>query len=220
MISMIGISFGNDTPMTLQSEQLDTHGGLFHYDFEARWYDPVFPQFTGVDPLSEKYPHISPFTYCAANPMMYIDPSGEDVAILNYGYFFNQHLAILVQNENGKWQYYSINGNNVYVSGHFSGGRKFDDIGVGEWDSPEDFLNSDYNRKGNSDDKAINSYGFSEAYVIETTPKQDEKIRTDFKNISENEEYKVLSNNCATIVERVLDRAGIKAYDKNEKNIQ
>ena len=57
-------------------KELDTHGGLFHYDFDARWYDPIFPQFTTVDPLSEKYPHISPYTYCAANPIMFIDPSG------------------------------------------------------------------------------------------------------------------------------------------------
>lgn len=220
MISMIGISFGNDATMTLQSEQLDTRGGLFHYDFEARWYDPVFPAFTSVDPMAEKYPHLSLYVYCAGNPIRYIDPSGEDVAILNYGYHFNQHLAMLIQNQDGRWQYYSINGNNLYVSGYFSGGRKFNDVGVGDWSSPEEFINSDYNSEGDGDDENINSYGFSEAYVIESTEEQDEIMRNTFKEISETEEYKLLSNNCATTVERVLDKAGIETFDKGTETIK
>ena len=30
-----------------------------------------------VDPLSDKYPHLSPYAYCADNPVKYIDPTGE-----------------------------------------------------------------------------------------------------------------------------------------------
>ena len=30
-----------------------------------------------VDPLADKYPHLSPYAYCADNPMKYIDPTGE-----------------------------------------------------------------------------------------------------------------------------------------------
>ena len=59
-------------------KELDTRGGLFQYDFEARHYDPVFPAFTSVDPMAEKYPHLSPYAYCAGNPVMFIDPTGED----------------------------------------------------------------------------------------------------------------------------------------------
>ncbi|MDD3280224.1 MAG: hypothetical protein PHC83_01470, partial [Bacteroidales bacterium] len=28
--------------------------------------------------MFEKYPSISPYTYCANNPMKYVDPTGED----------------------------------------------------------------------------------------------------------------------------------------------
>ena len=59
-------------------KEFDTRGGLFHYDFGARHYDPVLPMFNGYDRRAEKYYHLSPFAYCAGNPVRYIDPSGED----------------------------------------------------------------------------------------------------------------------------------------------
>ena len=59
-------------------KELDARGGLFHYDFGARCYDPVLPMFNGYDRMAEKYCHLSPFAYCAGNPIRYIDPNGED----------------------------------------------------------------------------------------------------------------------------------------------
>lgn len=49
-------------------KELDRMNGLDLYDFHARQYDPVLGRFTTPDPLSEKYYHISPYTYCANNP--------------------------------------------------------------------------------------------------------------------------------------------------------
>ncbi|MEG2489477.1 RHS repeat-associated core domain-containing protein, partial [Anaerorhabdus sp.] len=48
-------------------------------DQGARYYIPSTMQFTSQDPLAIKYPHISPYTYCAANPILYIDPTGEEI---------------------------------------------------------------------------------------------------------------------------------------------
>ena len=59
-------------------KELDTRGGLFHYDFGARHYDPVLPMFNGYDRRAEKYYHLSPFAYCAGNPIRYVDPSGME----------------------------------------------------------------------------------------------------------------------------------------------
>ena len=90
-----------------------------------------------------------------------------------------------------------VNGDNVYVSGEFSGGRKFNDIAVGEFDSPQEFLNSPYNSYGASDDMSINTYGFSEGYMIPTSKEQDDIIRDTFISISKNESYDFLGNNCS-----------------------
>jgi len=49
------------------------------YDFEARTYDPTIGRFLSVDPLSEKYYGLSPYSYCGNNPVMYSDPDGEFV---------------------------------------------------------------------------------------------------------------------------------------------
>ena len=37
-----------------------------------------------VDPLSDKYPHISPYAYCNWNPIKYVDPTGKDVYRYDY----------------------------------------------------------------------------------------------------------------------------------------
>ena len=194
-------------------------GGLNEYCFPARDYVPGFPRFTTIDPMCEGTPWLSPYAYCAGNPVMYTDPTGEDIVVLNYGYTDNQHLAMLIQNNEGKWQYYSINGNNVYISGTHRGGRTFNDIGVGNWDSPQEFLNSNYNErtKFSKDDKSKNHFGFEEAYQISTTSEQDEIMRQQFEEKSK-EPYAILGNNCATVVQKVMLEADIPvAEPKYEK---
>lgn len=117
---------------------------------------------------------------------------------------------MLIQNEDGKWQYYSINGNNIYISGQHKGGRKFNDIAVGSWNSPQEFFNSSYNVRNNKskDNKAMNHFGFKEGYQISTTKEQDAIMREKFKEKSK-DRYSPLGNNCATVVQRVMFDAGI-----------
>jgi len=50
--------------------------GLNEYDFNSRRYNPVTTQFTTWDPFAEKYPWLSPYAYCAGNPIGLVDPSG------------------------------------------------------------------------------------------------------------------------------------------------
>ena len=56
------------------AKELDEETGMYYY--EARYYAP--PVFTSRDPLFEKYFWMSPYAYCANNPVKYVDPSGED----------------------------------------------------------------------------------------------------------------------------------------------
>ena len=158
--------------------------------------------------VSAYYP-LSPYCYCSSNPVNCIDPNGEDIVVLNYTE--GEHIAMLIQDENGKWQYYSVNGNNVYISGEHRGGRPFNDVAVGSWDSPEQFFNSSYNvnkgKEGKSD-KNVNNYDFAEGYQITATPEQDASMRNDFTKIA-NTEYNLFNNNCATAVQKVMVNAGI-----------
>ncbi len=46
------------------------------YDFGARWHSSLTASFTQPDPKAETYPALSPYAYCAANPIRYTDPTG------------------------------------------------------------------------------------------------------------------------------------------------
>ena len=56
------------------AKELDEENGMYYYS--ARYYAP--PTFISRDPKFEDYPSISPYTYCANNPLIMIDPTGED----------------------------------------------------------------------------------------------------------------------------------------------
>ena len=52
------------------------------YDyFGARYYMPLLYHWTKVDPLVDDYLHISPYAYCNWNPVKFVDPTGEWVAV-------------------------------------------------------------------------------------------------------------------------------------------
>ncbi len=69
------INFGNNVipKYSFNAKELDEETGMYYY--EARYYAP--PTFTSRDPLFEKYFWMSPYAYCANNPVKYVDPSGR-----------------------------------------------------------------------------------------------------------------------------------------------
>ena len=51
--------------------------------FGARYYDSdILTGWLSVDPLADKYPSLSPYAYCAWNPVKLVDPDGRDVEIV------------------------------------------------------------------------------------------------------------------------------------------
>ena len=48
--------------------------------FGARYYDSdILSGWLSVDPMADKYPNISPYAYCANNPIRLVDPDGEEI---------------------------------------------------------------------------------------------------------------------------------------------
>ena len=64
-------------PYRYGGKELVTLGGLNLSDFGARWLDSPSGTFTTMDPLCEDFQHLSPYLYCAGNPIKYIDPTGR-----------------------------------------------------------------------------------------------------------------------------------------------
>ena len=69
-------------PLKYQGKEWAGAKGLNLYDFGARRYDPATGRWLSPDPLSEKYYGHSPYLFCAANPMRYVDPEGKKLRII------------------------------------------------------------------------------------------------------------------------------------------
>ena len=65
-------------PYKYNGKEFDGERGLNVYDYSARYMDPALGRFMTVDPLAEKHHEISPYIYCAGNPIKFIDPDGRD----------------------------------------------------------------------------------------------------------------------------------------------
>ena len=63
-------------PNKYGAKELDRTHGLDLYDSEARWYDSLLGRTTTIDPKAEKYYNLSPYTWCAGNPVRFLDPDG------------------------------------------------------------------------------------------------------------------------------------------------
>ena len=62
-------------------KELDMMSGLNTYDYGARQYNPVASTWDRMDPLCEKYYNVSPYVYCANNPMKYKDLNGDSLTM-------------------------------------------------------------------------------------------------------------------------------------------
>lgn len=68
---------------TYNGKEKDYESG-FHY-YGARYYwSELLTGWLSVDPMADKYPSISPYAYCAWNPIICIDPDGEKIYMLFY----------------------------------------------------------------------------------------------------------------------------------------
>ena len=93
-----------------ESETGFSYFGAWYYDSD------LMTGWLSVDPMADKYPNISPYVYCALNPIRVVDPNGDSCAVLLAGDRLGGigHMGILVQRKNDKgeirWFLYSKNG--------------------------------------------------------------------------------------------------------------
>ena len=73
---LLGAS-ANDT--LFAGEEQEKSSGL--YDFEARLDNTLLGRLTTMDPMAEKYNDVSPYAYCAGNPVDLVDPDGRSTNV-------------------------------------------------------------------------------------------------------------------------------------------
>ena len=72
-------------PRTFAGKERDSETG-FSY-FGARYYDSdLMTGWLSVDPLADKYPSLSPYAYCAWNPVKLVDPDGRKIRGVRYNH--------------------------------------------------------------------------------------------------------------------------------------
>ena len=92
--------FGESTGNTVQrfrynGKEFDRTHGIDWYDYGARHMTPDAGRFTTIDPMAEKYYNISPYAYCANNPLRYIDPDGKEDYEVNKDGYIRKRNSIL-----------------------------------------------------------------------------------------------------------------------------
>ena len=75
---------------TFSAKERDSETGLSY--FGARYYSSDLSIWLSVDPMSDKYPSLSPYVYCADNPVKLVDLNGEEVYIV--GDFDNKNAIV------------------------------------------------------------------------------------------------------------------------------
>ncbi|MBO7491040.1 MAG: RHS repeat-associated core domain-containing protein [Bacteroidales bacterium] len=62
---------------TFSAKEKDSETGLSY--FGSRYYSSDLSIWLSVDPMSDKYASLSPYVYCADNPIKLVDPDGEEI---------------------------------------------------------------------------------------------------------------------------------------------
>jgi len=69
---------------TFSAKEKDAETGLSY--FGSRYYSSDLSIWLSVDPMSDKYASLSPYVYCADNPVRCVDPDGEAWEVNQDGY--------------------------------------------------------------------------------------------------------------------------------------
>ncbi|WP_091901838.1 RHS repeat-associated core domain-containing protein [Prevotella sp. lc2012] len=94
-------------------KEFDNMYGLNTYDYGARQHYPILARWDRIDPLCEKYYGVSPYAYCANNPVNAIDPDGRDWVKTQWGdYIWMDNVTSAERTPDG-YSYIGTTGNDI-----------------------------------------------------------------------------------------------------------
>ena len=84
--------------------------------FGARYYDSdLMTGWLSVDPLADKYPNLSPYAYCAWNPVKLVDPDGRKIDstsmnesirnLITENVYFSEAVDVLAKDERNIYKF-------------------------------------------------------------------------------------------------------------------
>ena len=82
---------------TFSAKERDPETGYSY--FGSRYYSSDLSVWLSVDPMSDKYASLSPYTYCADNPVRLVDPNGEDIWEIDEEGRFVNHYESTTKND-------------------------------------------------------------------------------------------------------------------------
>lgn len=244
-----GSSWKSPYKYRYNSKEYQDELGLNVYDYGARNYDPAIGRWMNIDTLAEKYSQWSPYNYTVNNPVLFVDPDGNDIIVLAHGprsetsvdngksdghKHLVGHQAVLIGNDKTGWTYLSYD----YDKGENKGSGANSDNDVytkATFKTLDDFKNSEHNTfkedyddgKGtetshrDGDGNIIQRY--QEAFQITTDSETDKKMVEAGEKVFE-KPWSVVSsigqaNQCTTVAEKSLNAGGLKNGESSDKKI-
>ena len=131
MLASTSSGLGKDNETLFSGKEYQNALDVAWYDSGAR-YQTVQGIFTSPDPLAEKYPSISPYAYCAGNPINLVDPDGKRTHVKQIGNGVYEVVGGVLDNDL-----------NVYVTYTDSNGKLITCESIGKTISPYSFYNTD-----------------------------------------------------------------------------
>ena len=134
---------------TFSAKEKDSETGLSY--FGSRYYSSDLSIWFSVDPMSEKYPSLSPYVYCANNPVKLVDPNGEYLEVADNDDTHNDLLSIVGKTHRDRVIFNKDGSVSVNMEG-LSQEAIDKDIGLS---LIKDMVNSDYNYYFETSDEAF-----------------------------------------------------------------